>query len=103
MPPTRNQEETSEAKIVSALGKEFNVDEVYDNESSFIGSLKSVDDLDPVEVPPSCPLNFDENMLEVGDVFSNFRVLSILFLVLGCQLMLGAPNLPPPKGKAHVV
>lgn len=72
MPPTRNQEETSEAKIVSALGKEFNVDEVYDNESSFIGSLKSVDDLDPVEVPPSCPLNFDENMLEVGDVFSYF-------------------------------
>lgn len=60
MPPTRNQGEPSEAKIVSELGKEFNIDEVYNNESSFIGSLKSIDDLNPVEVPPSRPLNFDE-------------------------------------------
>jgi hypothetical protein len=60
MPPIRNQGEPSEAKIVSELGKEFNIDEVYNNESSFIGSLKSIDDLDPVEVPPSRPLNFDE-------------------------------------------
>ena len=60
MPPIRDQGEPSEAKIVSELGKEFNIDEVYNNESSFIGSLKSIDDLDPVEVPSSCPLNFDE-------------------------------------------
>ncbi|KAI5599756.1 hypothetical protein POPTR_002G241100v4 [Populus trichocarpa] len=68
MPPARNQGEPSEAKIVSELGKEFNIDEVYNGESSFIGSLKSADDYNPVEVPPSCPLNFDEKLIEVcGD------------------------------------
>lgn len=64
MPPSRNQG-PSEARIVSELGKEFNIDEVYKSESSFIGSLKSVDDFNPVEVSPSCPLHFDETMLEV--------------------------------------
>ncbi|KAM5563139.1 guanine nucleotide-binding protein-like NSN1 [Rosa sericea] len=64
MPPARSQEEPSEAKIVSKLGKELNIDEVYNGESSFIGSLKSVNDFHPVEVPPSCPLNFDEDMEE---------------------------------------
>ncbi|KAL5798788.1 hypothetical protein ACOSQ2_003608 [Xanthoceras sorbifolium] len=64
MPPTRDQGEPSETRIVSELGKEFNVDEVYKSETSFIGSLKSVDEYHPVEVPPSCPLNFDETMLE---------------------------------------
>ncbi|OMP05171.1 hypothetical protein COLO4_09004 [Corchorus olitorius] len=64
MPPVRNQEEPSEARIVTELGKEFNVDEVYNTESSFIGSLKSADDFHSVEVPPSNPLNFDETMLE---------------------------------------
>ncbi|XP_044501080.1 guanine nucleotide-binding protein-like NSN1 [Mangifera indica] len=63
MPPSRNQE-PSESKIVSELGKEFNVGEIYSGESSFIGSLKSVGDFHPVEVPPSCPLSFDETMLE---------------------------------------
>lgn len=66
MPPARNQGEPLEAKIVSELGKEFNIDEVYNGESSFIGSLKSADDYNPVEVPPSCPLNFDEKLIE-GD------------------------------------
>ncbi|XP_057957361.1 guanine nucleotide-binding protein-like NSN1 [Malania oleifera] len=65
MPPTRNQGEPSEAKITSEFGKEFNVDEIYDSESSFIGSLKPVDDFHHVEVPPNCPLNFDEKMFEV--------------------------------------
>ncbi|KAF7132351.1 hypothetical protein RHSIM_Rhsim09G0001800 [Rhododendron simsii] len=64
MPATRNQEEPSEAKIVSELGKEFNIDEIYSSESSFIGSLKSFDDVKHVEVPPNCPLNFDEQILE---------------------------------------
>ncbi|KAI5315534.1 hypothetical protein L3X38_044710 [Prunus dulcis] len=64
MPPVRNQEEPSEANIVSQLGKVFNIDEVYNAESSFIGSLKSVSDFHPVEVPPSCPLNFDEDIVE---------------------------------------
>ncbi|KGN56277.1 guanine nucleotide-binding protein-like NSN1 [Cucumis sativus] len=63
MPPVRNQE-PSEARIVSELGKEFDIDAVYSGESSFIGSLKSADDFNPVEVPPSCPPNFDESMQE---------------------------------------
>lgn len=65
MPPVRNQDEPSEARIVSELSKEFNIDEVYSGESSFIGSLKSVDDFQPVEVPPSNPIKFDEDMVEV--------------------------------------
>ncbi|CAK7349360.1 unnamed protein product [Dovyalis caffra] len=69
LPPARNQNEPSEARIVSEFGKEFNIDEVYNGESSFIGSLKSVDDFNHVEVPPGCPLNFDEKMIEGdGDV-----------------------------------
>lgn len=71
MPPTRNQEEPLEAEIVSELGKEFNIDEIYSSESSFIGSLKSFDDVKHVEVPPNCPLNFDEQMLEVCDYLEN--------------------------------
>ncbi|KAL6338362.1 hypothetical protein AAG906_018733 [Vitis piasezkii] len=67
MPPSRNQGENLEATIVSEFGKEFNIDEVYNSESSFIGSLKSVDDFHPVELPPNSPLSFDEKMLE-GDV-----------------------------------
>ncbi|KAK4419478.1 Guanine nucleotide-binding protein-like NSN1 [Sesamum alatum] len=66
MPPTRNAEEPSEAKIVTELGKEFDVNEVYGGETSFIGSLKSVSDFNPVEVPSNTPLNFDMAMLE-GD------------------------------------
>lgn len=65
MPPTRQQDEPSEAKIVTELGKVFNVEEVYSGESSFIGSLKSVDDFQPVEVPSSQPFKFDEDMTEV--------------------------------------
>ncbi|KAL6527743.1 Guanine nucleotide-binding protein-like nsn1 [Orobanche minor] len=56
MPPKRNVEEPSEAKIVSQLGKEFDADEVYGGESSFIGSLKSVNDFIHVDVPSNCPL-----------------------------------------------
>ncbi|KAI3932799.1 hypothetical protein MKX01_031781 [Papaver californicum] len=64
MPPVRNQGETLESSIVSELGKEFNVDEVYQGESSFIGSLVSLENFSHVEIPPSCPLNFDQKMLE---------------------------------------
>ncbi|KAE9617554.1 hypothetical protein Lal_00035028 [Lupinus albus] len=64
MPPVRNQGEPSEAKIVSEFTKEFNIDEVYNGESSFIGSLKSSDDFNPVEIPSSCPLKLDETLLE---------------------------------------
>ncbi|KAK9138323.1 hypothetical protein Sjap_008917 [Stephania japonica] len=66
MPPTRTQAETSESAIVSELRKEFNIDEVYTGESSFIGSLKSVEDFPAdVELAPRSPLNFDEKMLQV--------------------------------------
>ncbi|XP_057765250.1 guanine nucleotide-binding protein-like NSN1 [Salvia miltiorrhiza] len=64
MPPKRNADEPSEARIVTELGKEFNIDEVYGSESTIIGSLKSVNDFNPVEVPSNSPLNFDMVMLE---------------------------------------
>ncbi|TMW84976.1 hypothetical protein EJD97_024032 [Solanum chilense] len=64
LPPTRNEGEHLEVKIVSEFGKEFNIDEVYGSESSIIGSLKSVNDFNPVEVPSNRPVNFDDNMLE---------------------------------------
>ncbi|KAG5567310.1 hypothetical protein RHGRI_002765 [Rhododendron griersonianum] len=64
MPPTRNQEEPSEAKIVSELGKEFNIDEIYSSESSYIGSLKSFDDVKHVEQQPS---NQGNDLVNDGD------------------------------------
>ncbi|XP_076895861.1 guanine nucleotide-binding protein-like NSN1 [Bidens hawaiensis] len=65
MPPTRNEGETmEEAEIVSELGKELNVDEIYATESSYIGGLKSVNEFTPVEIPPSAPLAFDQSMLK---------------------------------------
>lgn len=73
MPPTRNVGEPLEAAIVTELGKEFNVDEVYGNESSFIGSLKSVDDFQPVdEVYPNNRLNFNETMIKVCRLFQSY-------------------------------
>ncbi|KAL2993510.1 hypothetical protein AAZX31_10G115900 [Glycine max] len=64
MPPNRDQGEPSEANIVSDFSKEFNIDEVYSSESSYIGSLISVDNFNAVEVPSSHPLTLDEMMLE---------------------------------------
>ncbi|CAH8355180.1 unnamed protein product [Eruca vesicaria subsp. sativa] len=66
MPPKRDQGEHAESKIVTELAKEFNIDEVYSGESSFIGSLKTVSDFNPVEIPSNGPLNFDETMTEDG-------------------------------------
>ncbi|KAJ6833576.1 guanine nucleotide-binding protein-like NSN1 [Iris pallida] len=63
LPPNREQVDL-ETTIVSEFGKEFNIDEVYKTESSFIGGLSSVEDFRHVEVPPGNPLNFDEQMLE---------------------------------------
>ncbi|KAG9439022.1 hypothetical protein H6P81_019187 [Aristolochia fimbriata] len=65
LPPSRNQGENLELAIVSELGKEFSVDDAYKEESSFIGSLVSIEDFHHVEVPSSSPLNIDEKMLEV--------------------------------------
>ncbi|KAL0900719.1 hypothetical protein Bca101_084680 [Brassica carinata] len=66
MPPKRDQGEHAESKIVTELAKEFNIDEVYSGESSFIGSLKTVSDFNPVEIPSNGPVNFDETMIEIG-------------------------------------
>ncbi|XP_022575644.2 guanine nucleotide-binding protein-like NSN1 isoform X2 [Brassica napus] len=66
MPPKRDQGEHAESKIVTELAKEFNIDEVYSGESSFIGSLKTVSDFNPVEIPSNGSLNFDETMIEDG-------------------------------------
>lgn len=83
MPPSRNEGEHSEVKIVSELGKEFNVEEAYGSESSIIGSLKSVNDYHPVEVPSNHPVNFDETMLEVSDFLLDFLLFrSVLFSIL---------------------
>ncbi|KAG2245777.1 hypothetical protein Bca4012_091282 [Brassica carinata] len=64
MPPKREQGEHSESKIVPELAKEFNIDEVYSGESSFIGSLRTVNEFNPVEIPSNSPLSFDETMVE---------------------------------------
>ncbi|XP_009124541.1 guanine nucleotide-binding protein-like NSN1 [Brassica rapa] len=64
MPPKREQGEHAESKIVPELAKEFNIDEVYSGESSFIGSLKTVNEFNPVEIPSNAPLSFDETMFE---------------------------------------
>lgn len=65
LPPIRNEGENLEVAILSELGKEFNVDDVYKGESSFIGSLVSAEDFKHVVVPSSSPLNMDVQMLEV--------------------------------------
>lgn len=62
MPPTRDGAEP--AKIISDLGKKFNVDEVYATESSFIENLKSSEDFQLVEVPANGPLTFDQKLFE---------------------------------------
>lgn len=62
LPPARAGSQLMESAIVGEFGKEFDVDEVYKTETSFIGSLASVDDFLHVDVPPSSPLNFDEQM-----------------------------------------
>lgn len=64
MPPTRDVGIPSEAKIITELGKEFNIDEVYGTES-FIGSLKSADDFQPTEMLASGTITSDEKMAEV--------------------------------------
>lgn len=64
LPPTRDGGEPMQAKIISDLGKKFNVDEVYATESSFIENLKSAEDFQLVEVPANGPLTFDEKLFE---------------------------------------
>ncbi|KAL1817363.1 guanine nucleotide-binding protein-like NSN1 [Daucus carota subsp. sativus] len=67
MPPTRDVGVPSEAKIISELRKEFNIDEVYGTES-FISSLKSADDFKPAEMLASAIVTSDEKMSEAKNV-----------------------------------
>ncbi|XP_042421519.1 guanine nucleotide-binding protein-like NSN1 [Zingiber officinale] len=67
LPPPRNQGENLDSTIVPQLGNEFNVEEVYKIESSFITTLASLEDSRHIEVPPHSPLNFDAQMLEQDD------------------------------------
>ncbi|CAL9088925.1 unnamed protein product [Musa textilis] len=64
LPPARDHEDNLDSTVVPQFGKEFDVGEVYKTESSFIGSLKSVEDFHHIEVPPHSPVNFDARMLE---------------------------------------
>ncbi|KAF8709808.1 hypothetical protein HU200_029520 [Digitaria exilis] len=64
LPPRRDAGEDSDAVIISEGGKEFNVDEIYKAESSYISGLKSLEDFHHIEIPPNAPPGIDEEMLE---------------------------------------
>ncbi|KAL8129293.1 hypothetical protein V2J09_018448 [Rumex salicifolius] len=67
MPPSRDKGNlVEETKIVTDLGEEFNVDSIYGSETAYLGNLTSIDDFQPVEVPPNPPVLFDETMLQGG-------------------------------------
>lgn len=51
--------------IISEDGKEFNIDDIYKAESSYIGGLKSIEEFHHIEIPPNAPPAIDEEMLEV--------------------------------------
>ncbi|XP_072146904.1 guanine nucleotide-binding protein-like NSN1 isoform X2 [Setaria viridis] len=66
LPPKRDAGEDSDAVIISEGGKEFNIDEIYKAESSYISGLKSIEDFHHIEIPPNAPPGIDEEMLEDG-------------------------------------
>jgi len=68
LPPKRGAGEDSDAVIITEGGNEFNIDEIYKAESSYIGGLKSIDDFHHIEIPPNAPPGIDEEMLEVISV-----------------------------------
>jgi hypothetical protein len=70
LPPKRDNVEESDAVIISDARKEFNIDEIYKSESSYIGGLKSIEDFHHIEILPNAPLSIDEEMIEVGGFFS---------------------------------
>ncbi|CAL4936025.1 unnamed protein product [Urochloa decumbens] len=67
LPPKRDAGEDSDAVIISEGGKEFNIDEIYKAESSYICGLKSIEDFHHIEIPPNAPPGIDEEMLEDGN------------------------------------
>ncbi|KAK3150048.1 hypothetical protein QOZ80_3AG0227060 [Eleusine coracana subsp. coracana] len=70
LPPKRDAVEESDAVIISDAGKEFNIDEIYKAESSYIGGLKSIQDFHHMEIPPNAPPGIDEKMLEDNEKLS---------------------------------
>ncbi|XP_051186141.1 guanine nucleotide-binding protein-like NSN1 [Lolium perenne] len=64
LPPKRAAVEDANAVIISEDGREFNVDEIYKAESSFISGLKSMEDFSHIEIPSNPPPEIDEGMLE---------------------------------------
>ncbi|CAD6213538.1 unnamed protein product [Miscanthus lutarioriparius] len=66
LPPKRDAGEDSDAVIITENGKEFNIDEIYKAESSYIGGLKSIEEFRHIEIPPNAPPGIDEEMLEDG-------------------------------------
>ena len=65
LPPKRDAGVDSDAVIITEDGKEFNIDEIYKAESSYIGGLKSIEEFHHIEIPPNAPPGIDEEMLEV--------------------------------------
>ncbi|CAM0955814.1 unnamed protein product [Alopecurus aequalis] len=68
LPPKRAAVEDANAVIISEDGREFNVDEIYKSESSFINGLRSMEDFSHIEIPSNAPPEIDEEMLEDGTV-----------------------------------
>ncbi|TVU45869.1 hypothetical protein EJB05_05375, partial [Eragrostis curvula] len=66
LPPKRDAVEESDAVIILEAGKEFNIEEIYKAESSYIGGLKSIEDFHHIEIPPNAPPEIDEEMIEDG-------------------------------------
>ncbi|KQK16975.1 guanine nucleotide-binding protein-like NSN1 isoform X1 [Brachypodium distachyon] len=64
LPPKRDAVEDSDAVLISQDGKEFNVDEIYKAESSYISGLKSMLDFSHTEIPSNAPPEINEEMLE---------------------------------------
>lgn len=57
--------EDANAVIITEDGSEFNVDEIYKAESSYISGLKSMEEFSHIEIPSNAPPEIDEAMLEV--------------------------------------
>uniref|UniRef100_A0A0E0JJ00 CP-type G domain-containing protein n=1 Tax=Oryza punctata TaxID=4537 RepID=A0A0E0JJ00_ORYPU len=66
LPPKRDAVDDADAVIISETGKEFNIDEIYKAESSYIGGLKSLEEFRHIEIPSNAPPQIDEEMLEDG-------------------------------------
>ncbi|SPT16253.1 unnamed protein product [Triticum aestivum] len=68
LPPKRDVVEDANAVIITEDGSEFNVDEIYKAESSYISGLKSMEEFSHIEIPANAPPEIDEAMLESAPV-----------------------------------